>query len=65
MSIWWSLDAKNIGFQAYVTHLEIELFTYPPSLNALLRSPCQAVTMTISENVVSYDLRTHCNHQID
>ena len=35
----------------------------PPSQKALLRSPCQAVTMTTSENVILYDLRTHWNHR--
>ena len=35
----------------------------PPSQTALLRSPCQAVTITTSENIISYNLRTHCNHQ--
>ena len=34
-----------------------------PSQKALLRSPCQAVTMTTSENAILYDLRTHWNHQ--
>ena len=35
----------------------------PPSLNALLISPCQAVTMTTSENVILYDMITRWNHQ--
>ena len=29
MSIWWSLDANNFWFEAYVTNLEIDFFTYP------------------------------------
>ena len=44
VSIWWSLDAKNTWFQAYVTNLWNWPFHLPPpSLKALLRSPCQAV----------------------
>ncbi len=64
MSIWWSLDAKNTWFQAYDCYKSVK-FTFsptPPSQKALLRSPCQAVTMTTSENVILYDLRTHWNH---
>ena len=55
---------KNTWFQAYVTNLWIWPFHLPhPHKKPCLRSPCQAVTMTTSENVILYDLRTHWNHQ--
>ena len=60
MSIWWSLDVKKpFDFKLMLQILKLTFSPTPPSLNALLRSPCQAVTMTTSENVILYDLRTH------
>ena len=50
---------KTFDFKLMLQILKLTFSPTPPSLNALLRSPSQAVTMTTSENFVSYNLRTH------
>ncbi len=43
--------------------VKLTFSTTPPLQKAIMRSPCQAVTMKTSENGILYDYRTHWNHQ--